>query len=235
MDSVPIRQTQTQSQVIVNSFIRSVYNWMAIGLALTGFVAYYVASSQTMQQIIFGNPIVFYGLIIGQLVMVFYLSARVAKMQASTATALFVLYAALKGLTLAAIFLAYTKSSIASTFFVCAGTFVAASVYGWTTKKDLTSFGSFLFMGLIGIIIASVVNLFLKSSGMTMIISYIGVLLFTGLTVYDTQRLKNMALAQPADLEAGVVRKGAILGALSLYLDFINLFLMLLRIMGDRR
>ena len=235
MDSVPIRQTQTQSQVIVNSFIRSVYNWMAIGLALTGFVAFYVASSQTMQQIIFGNPIVFYGLIIGQLVMVFYLSARVAKMQASTATTLFVLYAALNGLTLAAIFLAYTKSSIASTFFVCAGTFVATSVYGWTTKKDLTSFGSFLFMGLIGIIIASVVNLFLKSSGMSMIISYIGVLLFTGLTVYDTQRLKNMALTQPAGLEAGVVRKGAILGALSLYLDFINLFLMLLRIMGDRR
>ncbi len=235
MDSVPVRQTQTQTQVIVNSFLRSVYNWMAIGLALTGFVAFYVASSQTMQRIIFGNPIVFYGLIIGQLVMVFYLSARVQKMQASTATSLFVAYAALNGLTLSAIFLAYTSSSIASTFFVCAGTFVAASVYGYTTKKDLTSFGSFLFMGLIGIIIASVVNMFLRSSGMTMVISYIGVLLFTGLTVYDTQRLKNMALAQPADLEAGVVRKGAILGALSLYLDFINLFLMLLRIMGDRR
>ena len=235
MDSVPIRQTQTQTQVLVNSFVRSVYNWMAIGLALTGFVAYYVSNSQSMQNIIFGNPMVFYGLIIGELVMVFYLSARVNKMQASTATALFVLYAALNGATLSAVFLAYTKSSIASTFFVCAGTFVAASVYGWTTKKDLTSFGSFLFMGLIGIIIASVVNLFLKSSGMTMIISYIGVLLFTGLTVYDTQRLKNMALAQPADLEAGVVRKGAIMGALSLYLDFINLFLMLLRIMGDRR
>ena len=235
MDSVPVRQTQTQTQVLVNSFVRSVYNWMAIGLALTGFVAYYVSNSQSMQHIIFGNPIVFYGLIIGELAMVFYLSARVNKMQASTATALFVLYAALNGATLSAVFLAYTKSSIASTFFVCAGTFVAASVYGWTTKKDLTSFGSFLFMGLIGIIIASVVNLFLKSSGMTMIISYIGVLLFTGLTVYDTQRLKNMALAQPADLEAGVVRKGAIMGALSLYLDFINLFLMLLRIMGDRR
>ncbi len=235
MDSVPIRQTQAQTQVLINSFVRSVYNWMEIGLALTGFVAYYVASSPTMQRIIFGNPIVFYGLIIGQLVMVFTLSARVSKMQASTATGIFVLYAALNGATLSAIFLAYTQSSIASTFFVCAGTFVAASVYGWTTKKDLTSFGSFLFMGLIGIIIASVVNLFLKSSGMTMIISYIGVLLFTGLTVYDTQRLKNMALTQPAGLDAGVVRKGAIIGALSLYLDFINLFLMLLRIMGDRR
>jgi hypothetical protein len=111
---------------------------------------------------------------------------------------------------------------------------VAGSIYGWTTKKDLTSFGSFLFMGLIGIIIASVVNLFIKSSGMSMIISYIGVFLFIGLTVYDTQRLKNMALSQPAGLEDGVVRKGAILGALSLYLDFINLFLMLLRIMGNR-
>ncbi len=155
-------------------------------------------------------------------------------MQASTATAMFVVYAVLNGATLSVIFLAYTKSSIASTFFVCAGTFVAASIYGWVTKKDLTSFGSFLFMGLIGIIIASVVNMFLKSSGMAMIISYIGVFIFVGLTVYDTQRLKNMALTQPADADGAVVRKGAILGALSLYLDFINLFLMLLRIMGNR-
>jgi FtsH-binding integral membrane protein len=232
MQPVPMQQTQTQA--LVNSFVRSVYNWMAVGLALTGVVAFYVANSPTMQRIIFGNPLVFWGLIIGELVMVFTLSARVNKMQASTATGLFVFYAALNGATLSAVFLVYTKSSIASTFFVCAGTFVAASIYGWTTKKDLTSFGSFLFMGLIGIIIASVVNLFIRSSGMTMVISYIGVFLFIGLTVYDTQRLKNMALTQPADLEAGVVRKGAILGALSLYLDFINLFLMLLRIMGNR-
>jgi FtsH-binding integral membrane protein len=232
MDSLPIRQTQ--AQVIVNSFVRSVYNWMAIGLALTGFVAYSVANSPTLIQLIFGNQLLFFGLIIGELALVFYLSARVNRMQASTATALFLLYAGLNGATLSFIFLVYTKSSVASTFFVCAATFVGASLYGWTTKKDLTSWGSFLMMGLIGIIIASLVNLFLRSSGMSMIISYIGVLLFTGLTVYDTQKLKNMALTQPADLEAGVVRKGAILGALSLYLDFINLFLMLLRIMGNR-
>ena len=232
MDSLPLRQEQTQ--VMVNGFIRSVYNWMAIGLALTGFVAFYVANSETALRIIFGNRMIFFGLIIAELAMVFYLSARVHKMKASTATNLFVAYAALNGATLSVVFLAYTKASIASTFFVCAATFVGASLYGWTTKKDLTSWGSFLFMGLIGIIIASVVNLFLHSSAMAMVISYIGVLLFTGLTVYDTQYIKNMALSQPADVGSSAVRKGAIIGALKLYLDFINLFLMLLRIMGNR-
>jgi FtsH-binding integral membrane protein len=235
MDSVPLRQTQTQTQALVNSYVRSVYNWMAIGLGLTGLVALYVANNETLLRIIFGNPIVLIGLIIAELALVFTLSARVQRMQASTATGMFVLYAALNGATLSAIFLAYTQASIASTFFVCAGTFVGASIYGWTTKKDLTSWGSFLFMGLIGIIIASVVNIFIRSSAMTMIISYIGVLVFVGLTVYDTQRIKNMALTQPADVDGAVVRKGAILGALSLYLDFINLFLMLLRIMGNRQ
>ena len=232
MDSLPLRQEQTQ--VMVNGFIRSVYNWMAIGLALTGFMAYYVSNNETLLRIIFGNQLIFFGLIIGELAMVFYLSARVYKMKASTATNLFVAYAALNGATLSVVFLAYTKASIASTFFVCAATFVGASLYGWTTKKDLTSWGSFLFMGLIGIIIASVVNLFLHSSAMAMVISYIGVLVFTGLTVYDTQYIKNMALSQPADAGAAAIRKGAIIGALKLYLDFINLFLMLLRIMGNR-
>jgi FtsH-binding integral membrane protein len=233
MESVPIRQTQTQ--VMVNTFVRSVYNWMAIGLALTGIVAFYIVNSPSIMGLIFGNQLIFFGLIIGELALVFSISARVHKMQASTATALFVLYAALNGATLSVIFLAYTKSSIASTFFICAGTFVACSIFGWTTKRDLTSFGGFLFMGLIGIIIASLVNLFIRSSAMYMLISYIGVFVFVGLTAYDTQKLKNMALTQPAGLEAGVVRKGAILGALSLYLDFINLFLMLLRIFGSRR
>ena len=233
MESVPIRQTQTQ--VLVNTFVRSVYNWMAIGLALTGIVAFYIVNSPSIMRLIFGNQLIFFGLIIGELALVFSISARVHKMQASTATALFVLYAALNGATLSVIFLAYTKSSIASTFFICAGTFVACSIFGWTTKRDLTSFGGFLFMGLIGIIIASLVNLYFKSSAMYMLISYIGVFVFVGLTAYDTQKLKNMALTQPAGLEAGVVRKGAILGALSLYLDFINLFLMLLRIFGARR
>ena len=233
MDSVPLKQTQVQTRV--NEFIRSVYNWMAIGLALTGFVAYYVANTPALVEIIFGNRLLFFGLIIGELALVFMISARIQKMQASTATALFVIYSILNGATLSFVFLVYTASSITSTFFICAATFVACSLYGWTTKRDLTSMGGFMTMGLIGIIIASVVNMFFRSSAMSMIISYIGVIVFVGLTAYDTQHLKTMALNQPADLEAGVVRKGAILGALKLYLDFINLFLMLLRILGGGR
>ncbi len=232
MQTIPLHKTETAIQV--NAFIRSVYNWMAIGLALTGFVAFYVANDESLIRLIFGNRLIFFGLIIGELALVFTISARVHKMQSSTATALFVIYAALNGATLSAIFLIYTRSSIAATFFICAATFVACSVYGWTTKRDLTSIGGFMAMGLIGIIIASVVNMFLRSPGMHMIISYIGVLVFVGLTAYDTQKLKSMALTQPSSLDAGAVRKGAILGALSLYLDFINLFLMLLRILGSR-
>jgi hypothetical protein len=234
MESVPLKQ-QTQVQTRVNEFIRSVYNWMAIGLALTGFVAYYVAHTPALVEVIFGNRILFFGLIIGELALVFMISARIQKMQASTATALFVIYSILNGATLSFIFLVYTASSITSTFFICSATFVACSIYGWTTKRDLTSMGGFLTMGLIGIIIASLVNMFFRSSAMSMIISYIGVIVFVGLTAYDTQHLKNMALNQPDNLEAGVVRKGAILGALKLYLDFINLFLMLLRILGGGR
>ncbi|WP_373499469.1 Bax inhibitor-1/YccA family protein [Desulfococcus sp.] len=228
-------QEKALPQVRVNSFIQSVYNWMAVGLGLTGFTAFFVAGSPAMMQLIFGNRLLFFGLIIAELVLVFTLSARVGKMQASTATGIFVLYAVLNGLTLSVIFLAYTASSIASTFFICAGTFLACSIYGMMTKRDLTSMGGFLMMGLIGIIIASVVNMFMQSSGMAMIISYIGVLVFVGLTAYDTQKLKQMAMTQPDGLDAAVVRKGAIIGALSLYLDFINLFLMLLRIFGGSR
>ncbi len=231
----PVSVQQTQVQVRVNTFIRSVYNWMAIGLGLTGLVAYYVASNPALVRLIFGNQLLFFGLIIGELALVFIISARIQKMQASTATALFILYSALNGATLAFVFLIYTASSITSTFFICAATFVACSIYGWTTKRDLTSVGGFMTMGLIGIIIASVVNMFFRSSAMSMIISYIGVIVFVGLTAYDTQHLKTMALTQPDGLEAAVVRKGAILGALKLYLDFINLFLMLLRILGGTR
>lgn len=233
MRSIPFESPQ--AQILVNTFIRSVYNWMAIGLALTGVVAFYVSNSPSIQQLIFGNQLVFFGLIIGELALVFSLAARVNKMQASTATGLFVLYAALNGATLSSIFLVYTQASITSTFFICAATFVACSVFGMTTKRDLTSMGGFLMMGLIGIIIASLVNMFLRSSGMSIIISYVGVIVFVGLTAYDTQKLKTMALDQPAGLGAGVIRKGAIIGALSLYLDFINLFLMLLRIFGSTR
>jgi hypothetical protein len=156
-------------------------------------------------------------------------------MQAGTATLLFLLYSALNGATLSSIFLAYAQSSIASTFFVCSATFVACSIYGWTTRRDLTSISGFLTMGLIGIVIASLVNLFVQSSAVSTIVSYIGVLVFVGLTAYDTQDIKNMAMSQPADIDSGAVRKGAILGALKLYLDFINLFLMLLRIFGSSR
>jgi hypothetical protein len=235
VETLSTRRTDSRVQIQVNSFIQSVYNWMAVGLALTGGVAFFVASSPSLMNLIFGNQILFFGLIIGELGLVFYLSARVQKIQASTATALFMLYAALNGATLSFIFLAYTSTSIASTFFVCAGTFVACSIYGMVTKRDLTSLGGFMSMGLIGIIIATVINLFIRSSAMTMIISYIGVLVFVGLTAYDTQKLKHMALTQPAGLDAGVVRKGAIIGAVTLYLDFINLFLMLLRILGNSR
>ena len=224
-----------RSEVLVNDFVRSVYNWMGIGLALTGFIAFYISQSEAAILIVFGNPILFFILILGQLGLVFTLSSRVNRMSSGVATALFVIYAGLNGVTLSFIFLAYTGTSIAGTFFICAATFVACSIYGWTTKKDLTSFGGFLMMGLIGIIIASVVNIFIQSSAMGVIISYIGVFVFVGLTAFDTQKLKNMALTQPAGLDAAVVRKGAILGALSLYLDFINLFLMLLRIFGQSR
>ena len=233
MHTVPLQRTDVQ--IRVNEFIRSVYNWMAIGLALTGFVAFYVAHNESLKQLIFGNKLLFFGLIIGELALVYSLSARINKMQASTATGLFVLYSVLNGATLSFIFLVYTRSSITSTFFICAATFFACSIYGMTTKRDLTSLGGFMAMGLIGIIIASVVNMFVQSSGMGMIISYVGVLFFVGLTAYDTQKLKTMAMSQPAGVSAGVVRKGAILGALSLYLDFINLFLMLLHIFGGSR
>jgi FtsH-binding integral membrane protein len=226
--------SRTQTQVAVNSFVQSVYGWMAFGLGITGIVAMFVANSQTMLQLIFGNKLVFFGLIIAELALVFFISSRIDRMEAGTATGLFLLYAALNGATLSFIFLAFTRASIASTFFICAGTFAACSVYGYVTQKDLTSFGGFLFMGLIGIIIASVVNIFLKSPMIYWIISYVGVGIFMGLTAYDTQKIKQMAYSQPADLEAGVVRKGAIMGALSLYLDFINMFIFMLHIFGGR-
>ncbi len=227
--------SNASSLVRVNTFIRSVYNWMAIGLGLTAFTAFYVANSQALLQIIFGNRMVFFGLIIGELGLVFYLSARVQKIQASTATALFVLYSVLNGATLSAVFLAYTSASIVSTFFICALTFSACSVYGMVTKRDLTSMGGFMMMGLIGIIIATVVNMFLRSPAMTMLISYVGVIVFVGLTAYDTQKLKTMAMTQPDNASGAMVRKGAIMGALTLYLDFINMFIMLLHIFGVSR
>lgn len=227
----------SQNSVLVktNSFIRSVYNWMTIGLALTGFTSYYVANNESVMQIIYGTPGLMIVLIIAELGFVFFLSARIQKIEASTATALFAVYSILNGITLSFIFLAYTATSIVSTFIICAITFLACSVYGMITKKDLTSLGGFMMMGLMGIIIASVVNIFLQSSGMQMIISYVGVIVFIGLTAYDTQKLKSMAVTIPDNASGAMIRKGAIMGALTLYLDFINLFIMLLRIFGNSR
>jgi FtsH-binding integral membrane protein len=223
---------QSQVHIRVNGFVRSVYNWMAIGLALTGAVAYFVASDPTLFNIAQRGFILF---AIGELALVFILSARISKMEAKTATGVFMLYALLNGVTFSYIFAVYTQTLIASTFFICALSFGALSVFGWVTKRDLTGLGGFMSMGLIGIIVASLVNLFVRSSGMQMIISYIGVLVFAGLTAYDTQTIKQMALSQPAGLDGAVVRKGAIIGALKLYLDFILMFQYLLYIFGGSR
>ncbi len=214
-------------------FMVKVYNWMASGLGLTGLVAWIVSSSPALMQIIFGNPIIMIGLVIAQLGLVFWLATRVMQMTQMTAMMVFMGYAALTGLTFSAIFLMYTTASIASTFVVTAGTFGAMSFYGYTTKKDLTSWGSFLFMGLIGIVIASLVNIWLQSPAIYWVVTYAGVLIFVGLTAYDTQKIKEMNIIGNEGTEEDT--KEAIRGALTLYLDFINLFLMLLRIMGDRR
>lgn len=226
---------QTGAVTKVNAFIRSTYNWMAIGLAITAVVAYFVANSPAALQLIFGNPVIRFAVMLAPLGFVFFLGARIQKIQASTATSLFILFAVLMGMSLSSIFIVYTASSIASTFVVCSATFLACSIYGMVTKKDLTSLGGFMFMGLIGIIIASIVNLFVQSSAMAMVISYVGVLVFVGLTAYDTQKLKNMAQTMPDNATGAMVRKGAIMGALNLYLDFINLFIMLLHIFGGSR
>lgn len=229
MQNAAYSMERTQTQVRVNSFVRGVYNWMAIGLALTGGVAYFVANTPALFGIVMRF---FFLLVIVEIGLVFWLSARIGKMQPGTATTMFTVYAILNGATLSFIFLAYANATIATAFFTTAAAFAALSLYGWVTKRDLSGMGSFLFMGVVGILIASVVNLFLRNPAMQMIISYIAVLVFAGLTAYDTQTIKNMALSQPAGVDAGVVRKGAIMGALKLYLDFILMFQYLLYILG---
>jgi len=227
-----IPQATTEASTV---FLAKVFNWMAIGLGLTGLAAFLTVNSQTALQLVFGNKMIFYGLIFGELGLVFYLSARIERISAQAATGLFVAYSILNGVTLSAILLLYTMTSVAATFFIAAGMFAAMAVYGFVTKKDLSSWGSFLFMGLIGIIIAMVVNIFLASSMMSWVISGIGVIIFTGLTAYDVQQITRMGGQGIMDGGEAVIRKGAIMGALKLYLDFINLFLMLLRLLGDRR
>ena len=233
MDVLTHAEVRAREQV--NTFMVKVYNWMAAGLAITGAIAMYVASSETMLRYLVTHSFLFFGLIILELVIVVALAGFVRRMSGMTASAVFILYSALNGITLSTIFLIYARAAIATTFFITAGTFAACSFYGMVTKRDLTSWGGFLFMGLIGVIIASVVNMFVRSSGLSLAISYIGVFVFIGLTAYDTQKLKALALSRPAEIDTDTEQRGAIVGALILYLDFINLFLLLLRIFGGSR
>ena len=216
-----------------HAFLASVYLWMAAGLALTAVVSLFTVSTPALLQAVFGNQIVFFALMIAELGLVIGVSAAINRISAGTATMLFLLYAALNGVTLAVVLLAYTGASVAGTFFVTAGMFGAMSLYGAVTKRDLASWGSFLFMGLIGVVIASVVNLFLRNDALGWVMAIAGVVVFTGLAAYDTNKLRAMARAGFGDESAE--RKGAIIGALALYLDFVNLFLMLLRLFGRRR
>ena len=205
---------------------------MSLALVITGFTAYYVATNENLLLLIYSKPAVMWILIGVELAIVFGVTAAINKLSLPVATLLFVLYSVINGALLSSIFLIYTMSSIATVFFITAGTFGAMSLYGYTTKTDLTSWGKLLMMALIGLIIATVVNLFMKSSGLEMIISYVGVLIFVGLTAYDTQKKKLMCMQAPDAGES--MQKLALLGALSLYLDFINLFIYLLRIFGRR-
>lgn len=229
--SMTVAQARQEASTV---FLAKVFNWMAIGLGLTGVIAYFTAASG-MALSIAANSTVFMILMLAELGMVFYLSARIEKIQAATATGLFIGYSVLNGLTLSTIFLRYTSASIGGTFLITAGMFGAMAVYGLVTKRDLSKMGSFLFMGLIGIILASIVNFFLQSSSLYWTISVIGVLVFVGLTAWDVQKIKTMGEQGIMEQGEGAIRKGAIIGALALYLDFINLFLMLLRFFGGSR
>ena len=240
--------TKTTDQAVIDEGLRAymlkVYNYMTTGLLLTGLVAYFFGKASIatgeMGQIVgvtsigallFGSPLKWV-VMLSPLGFVFYLSAKINKMSVSSAQITFWVFSAIMGLSLASIFIVYTQASIARVFFISSGTFAAMSLYGYTTKKDLTKLGGFLFMGLIGIIIASLVNLFFQSSALHFAISVIGVLVFVGLTAYDTQSIKNMYYAGDSESVGG---KKALMGALRLYLDFINLFIMLLRLFGQRR
>lgn len=231
MDPLKISYPRTADQVTIagNTLIRQVYAWMGGGLLVTALLAMVTVSSPAILNAVFGNRLVFYALILGELGLVIAISGAINRLSAAAASLLFLLYAALNGVTMSVIFVAYTTESVSSTFVITAATFGSMSAFGYLTKRDLTGWGSFLFMGLIGVVIASLVNIFTQSSAVSWIISAVGVLVFTGLTAYDTQKIKAMAAAGAEG------RKPAIVGALTLYLDFINLFLMLLRFLGNRR
>jgi len=207
---------------------------MTAGLALTGVVAVGIAGNQSIVRALASSPFLFFGLILAELGLVFYLSARIMQMSASTATLSFTAYSVLNGITLSVIFLAYTGAEISLAFFTAAGTFAAMSLYAMTTKRDLSGFGHYLIMGLFGIIIASVINIFLQSSGLYYLISYLGVFIFLGLTAYDTQMIKSWNQQFGTSVSEEQYVKLSIMGALKLYLDFINIFLFLLRIFGSR-
>ena len=226
------RVSSTGADEAARAFLQRVYLFMSLGLAVTGLVALGVVSSPAALAFIFGNPIVFFGLMIAELLLVMAFAPVAARASAGVAAAMFFGYAALSGVTFSAIFLRYTMGSIGSTFVITGGMFAALSGYGAVTKRDLSSLGSFCFMGLVGLVIASVVNAFLGSSMLYWLTTFVGVIVFTGLTAYDTARLKALG----AEIDGGEARtKGALQGALILYLDFINLFLMLLRVLGGRR
>ncbi|MCG6929793.1 MAG: Bax inhibitor-1/YccA family protein [Desulfofustis sp.] len=231
-DTRPITISQAK-QDASSIFLAKVFNWMAAGLGITGVVAYATAASGLAMTII--NSPLFLIIALGTLGLVFFLSARIDKIQASTASMLFIVYSVLNGLFFSTIFLRYTGTSIAGTFVITAGMFGAMAVYGLVTKRDLSGWGSFLFMGLVGLIIASIVNIFLKSPGVYWVTSAIGVLIFTGLTAYDVQKIKRMGEEGIMSQGREAITKVSIMGALALYLDFINLFLMLLRLFGGSR
>ena len=215
------------------ALMRKVFVWMTLALAITGLTAYGVATSPAILSLIFSSKVTFFGLIIAEFALVFAISGAINRLSLSTATMLFILYSVINGATLSSIFFAFSVATISKVFFITAGTFGAMALVGYTTKTDLTSIGKLLFMALLGIIIASVVNMFVASSGLDLILSYVGVLVFVGLTAYDTQKIKQMCQAAPDASES--TQKLALIGALSLYLDFINLFLYLLRIFGNNR
>lgn len=224
--------TEEQTNEMVRRFMLSVYNWMTLGLGLTAVAAFGIGRS-SLVNVILANPMLFWGIIIVQFAVVLGMSFLMKKINSFVAVGLFFVYSLLTGVTFSTLFLVYTESSIFLTFFTCAAMFAGTSVFGYITKIDLSRFGGFLMMGLIGIIIASVVNIFIGSSAIYWLTSYAGVLVFVGLTAWDTQKIKNMGMFMDSNSEDG--RKASIFGALMLYLDFINLFLFLLRIMGGRR
>ncbi len=225
-------EAQGASSAAITTFFNAVYAWMAAGLALTAVVAWYISTQPDVMRMFIGGPLMWICLI-AELVLVATVAMAVQRLSASAATALFLLYAGLNGLTLSVIFVVYAHAVLASAFIITAGMFGAMSVYGHVTRRDLTGFGSLLFMGLIGVVLASVVSIFWHNTMLNTIINYVGVFVFVGLTAYDTQRLRQIAIATQGN--AAAAARMSVNGALMLYLDFINLFLFLLRILGDRQ